>query len=90
MLVANESQWTIPEALTNWSCADRTRDSVYFAICDLQPCTAKQVAEHLGWPINRVTGRITELQTKYQIIEVFDEIQGDSRKERRYCDKIKR
>ena len=28
---------------------------------ELQPCSNKQIAESLGWEINRVTGRVNEL-----------------------------
>lgn len=34
-----------------------------------QPRTAFQVSEVLGWPINRVSGRITELTKKGKIID---------------------
>lgn len=31
---------------------------------ELQPCSNKQIAESLGWEINRVTGRVNELAKK--------------------------
>lgn len=40
---------------------DFCRQQVFIAIRKLQPCTDKQIAEYLNWPINRVTGRRGEL-----------------------------
>ena len=37
------------------------RQSVYNVIAYLKPATNRNIAKHLGWDINRVTGRVTEL-----------------------------
>ena len=42
---------------------DYCRSIVLTAIKKLQPCTDKQIAEFLQWPINRITPRRLELQT---------------------------
>lgn len=42
---------------------------VYETIKALEPCTNEQIADHLGWAINRVTGRCTELH-KFDMITV--------------------
>lgn len=31
---------------------------------EIEPCSNKQIAKALGWEINRVTGRVTELRQK--------------------------
>lgn len=36
--------------------------TVLQAILDLGPCTQKDVKNHLGWEINKVTGRFTNLK----------------------------
>lgn len=33
----------------------------------IEPCSNKQIAKALGWEINRVTGRVTELRQKGHI-----------------------
>lgn len=43
---------------------DQCRQQVFNAIRKLQPCTDKKLAEHLQWPINRITGRRNELVEK--------------------------
>jgi DNA-binding MarR family transcriptional regulator len=35
--------------------------TVYSVIQYLSPATNRNIAKHLGWDINRVTGRVTEL-----------------------------
>lgn len=42
---------------------------VYDALGDIGVATNEQLAEHLGWPINRVTGRVTELH-KYGLVGI--------------------
>jgi DNA-binding MarR family transcriptional regulator len=37
------------------------RKTVYNVIKYLKPATNRNIAKHLGWDINRVTGRVTEL-----------------------------
>jgi len=39
----------------------KSRNSVYNVIKSLTPATNRNIAKHLGWEINRVTGRVTEL-----------------------------
>lgn len=48
---------------------DYARQMVFIAICKLAPCTDRQIAEHLGWPINRITPRRGELVQQGQIIQ---------------------
>lgn len=31
---------------------------------EIEPCSNRQIAKALGWEINRVTGRVTELRQK--------------------------
>ena len=50
------------------SLGDR-QQQVYDAIGELGVATGETVADHLGWTINRVTGRITELH-KYGLVGV--------------------
>lgn len=38
------------------------RRAVYAAINELKNCCDIDIAEYLGWPINRVTGRRNELE----------------------------
>lgn len=40
----------------------RSRQKVYDAICRLYRPTNMEIAEHLGWSINRVTPRVKELR----------------------------
>ena len=37
------------------------RKEVYNVITHLKTATNRNIAKHLGWDINRVTGRVTEL-----------------------------
>ena len=37
------------------------RQTVHNVIAYLKPATNRNIAKHLGWDINRVTGRVTEL-----------------------------
>lgn len=41
---------------------------VYRIIQIFGPITNKRIAEELGWPINRVTGRVNELRNKVRSI----------------------
>ena len=45
---------------------------VYEAIMTLEKCTNRQIAQALGWDINRVTGRVSELREKHVIIYAGD------------------
>lgn len=47
------------------------QQKVYDKIDEMQPCSNEQIAKALGWPINRVTGRVTEL-SKLGVIEVIE------------------
>ena len=47
------------QAIQNLGGKQRT---VYNALNNLQPANNQQIADYLGWPINRVTGRVNELQ----------------------------
>jgi hypothetical protein len=40
---------------------DKCRSIVFTTIKNLGTCNDRQIAEHLGWPINSVTGRRNEL-----------------------------
>jgi predicted ArsR family transcriptional regulator len=42
---------------------------VYEALKELGSATNDQIAAKLGWPINRVTGRVTELR-KYGLVDI--------------------
>ena len=46
-----------------------SRSAVYRAILARGSISRQGVSDHLGWPINRVTGRISELLQSGQIIE---------------------
>ncbi len=45
------------------------RLEVYQKLEEIQPASGQQVADALGWPINRVTGRMSELK-KLSLIEL--------------------
>lgn len=40
------------------------QEQVYEALKELTTATNDEIADFLGWPINRVTGRVTELRNK--------------------------
>ena len=40
--------------------------------------TRKQIAKHLGWPINCVTGRVTELRDKEHLIQEVEPVYSPS------------
>lgn len=46
------------------------QETVYNAIKELGTPTNEVIADHLGWPINRVTGRVTELK-RFGLVEVY-------------------
>jgi chromosome segregation and condensation protein ScpB len=52
------------------------RDKVFSCICANQGVTRQQLAIILGWPINRVTGRVKELLDAGQIEERGTEMVG--------------
>ena len=45
------------------------QEIVYEAIKELGQASNEQIADHLGWAINRVTGRVTELK-KFDLVTV--------------------
>lgn len=45
--------------------------TVLEALEEIAPATDKQLAEHLGWPINTVTPRRGELYKKGKVIEAY-------------------
>lgn len=47
----------------------RRQHEVYEALKELTVASNEELADHLGWPINRVTGRITELK-KFGLVDV--------------------
>ena len=47
----------------------QARIEVLKVIRENQPITRQDIAENLGWEINRVTGRVRELLDKNNIIE---------------------
>jgi predicted transcriptional regulator len=48
---------------------DFARQMVFIAICKLSPCNDRQIADHLRWPINRVTPRRGELVNEGKVIQ---------------------
>lgn len=46
------------------------QEAVYEAIKELGTPTNEAISDYLGWPINRVTGRVTELR-RFGIVEVY-------------------
>ena len=54
-------QETSRQAYNSIEKIDTKRKQVLDAILKLQPCTDKEIANYLGWEINRVTGRRNEL-----------------------------
>jgi hypothetical protein len=48
---------------------DFARQMVLLAIIKLAPCNDRQIAQYLGWPINRVTPRRGELVEEGKIIQ---------------------
>ena len=56
----------------------RKQQEVFRAIEEVGPATNKQLAEHLGWPINSITPRCLELRQKNKIYSCFiaDDIGG--------------
>jgi DNA-binding MarR family transcriptional regulator len=44
------------------------QQSVYNVIRYLRPATNRNIAKHLGWDVNRVTGRVTELVSKGMVM----------------------
>ncbi len=45
------------------------QEEVYLAIKEMGKASNESIAEHLGWPINRVTGRVTELK-RFGLVDV--------------------
>lgn len=41
------------------------------ALEEIQPANNKQIAEHLGWPINTITPRVGELRKKQQVVPAY-------------------
>lgn len=59
---------TSKEAYENIQNLSEKRKDVFGAIKALKTCCDVDIAEYLGWPINRVTGRRNELE-KLDLIE---------------------
>lgn len=66
--VASTSCAALEGMMTRNELSDRRRD-VLDAIIDLGKATNEDIAEHLSWKLNRVTGRTTELH-KMGFVEV--------------------
>lgn len=66
MTVANTSMMAYEALLDKLG---EKQQIVYEAIKELGAATNDQIADHLGWTINRVTGRVTELK-KYGLVDV--------------------
>ena len=49
----------------------RREKEVLAVIERIQPCYSEQIAEAIGWPINRVTGRVNGLYSK-KVIKDYD------------------
>lgn len=52
---------------------------VFAAIHQIGPCTRQKVARKLGWPINRITGRVKELLELEHITETGEKIYTNGR-----------
>ena len=50
---------------------NRKQQNVYEAIEEIGPATNRQLAEHLGWPINSITPRVLELRQKSKVVSCF-------------------
>lgn len=67
----------MPAASTSKDAYGKIRDKlgrrqtiVYEALKSIGPATNEQIADHLGWPINCVTGRMTELR-RFDMVAVM-------------------
>ena len=49
----------------------RKQQEVYMAFEEHGPCTNRQLAEIMNWPINTITPRCGELRAKYKIVECY-------------------
>lgn len=56
------------------------QSKVLIAIEEIAPANDKQIAKHLGWPINCITGRRNELVKKKQIVEAYRAVDATGRK----------
>jgi DNA-directed RNA polymerase specialized sigma24 family protein len=65
--ITQRSSWQALQA----SLSNR-QEQVLIAIDTKEPCTAKQICDFLGLPINSVTGRISELRDELGLIVEFD------------------
>lgn len=54
-------------------------EAAYQTYRDLKVCTRQSLAERLGWPINRVTGRVTELLDRQLIYETGERLYVNGR-----------
>lgn len=50
------------------------QQQVLTAIEELQPCCNQEIANHLKWPINMVTGRVKELRDKRRVVMCHQDI----------------
>ena len=62
----------------------KRQQEVYTAYATLGEATDQQVADYLGYAINRITGRVRELACKGVVIEC-DTVMGDMGKLVRVC-----
>ena len=53
--------------------------AAYQTYRDLKVCTRQSLAERLDWPINRVTGRVTELLERELIYETGESLYVNGR-----------
>lgn len=60
--------------------AHSKRQIVLEAIEEIQPCNNREIAKHLGWEINSITGRVHELRTLGKVIEAFKAHDTNGRK----------
>lgn len=55
------------------------RREVFAAIFTMKICTRQSLAANLGWPINRVTGRVRELLDLGHIVETGNTVNVEGR-----------
>jgi hypothetical protein len=58
-----------------------SRAKVYAGIHEHQPCTRQMLSRKMDWPINRITGRVSEL-IQLNIVEEKGSVQGPEDKPR--------
>ena len=70
-----------PNSMTAYAKLDtnQRRREVFKAIYEMKICTRQSLTIHLGWPINRVTGRVRELLDLGHIVETGHSIYVEGR-----------